>query len=152
MVDIPAVGVGAIGGVLAGKLGDKLEDAHASITGIEKEDVLKDILLLLEHWYIKYCNNIIPELEDVYTIVTVSKTSFGPPIFIAPKDRQYTQVLAGITTVLNVSSFIGPFNITIAPAKWTSLDIPENSTVTLDSSYANNTAQLYLRFTNTSPF
>jgi hypothetical protein len=96
------------------------------------------------------------ERFDSFKIITLYKTGQGPNWLVDRKRRQYIRVTAPVATAVNVTSSLGsPFVLTIPamtlPNMWNEFDLPEMSSIILDSTATANSMNIYVRYTNIAP-
>jgi len=141
-MDIAGIVEGAVAGTLTHEITKSPEDKLLN--------AMLDVHILLQQLHLFLTQN--TETVDIYKIVQVFKTSTGPTWLPVTEGRKYLRVFTPLSTVLNIiSSPLGPFNVTIPPAVWTPLDLPDTTTYALDTSFALNTAYLWVRYTDDKP-
>jgi hypothetical protein len=94
-----------------------------------------------------------PETFDLFKIVVLYKYGQGQNWIPNKQHRQYLYVYAPIPTATSIASPLGPaFIITIPavtlPNMWNKFDLPDQSTVTLDTTATANQMIIFTRETN----
>ncbi len=143
-----------LGSAVAGTIASKAIASIPNPSGVEEASVqllreLHDTLISLHEFLLVQTKR--QETADLYHIVTLYKLMSGPTITYSTHGHLYARILVGSNMIIDVSSVLGNFSISIPAATWTAFDLPDMSTLQLDSTYVNNTAQIMLRLTNVKP-
>jgi hypothetical protein len=93
-----------------------------------------------------------PESFDLFEIIPLWKVGFGSNWIPNKQHRQYLYVYAPVATAILCSTSLGPpFVLTIPqvtfPDMWNKLDLPDQSSITLDATATSNMMTIYVRKT-----
>lgn len=138
-----------INGVVAGLATENFSDKKHHETTNEHLYEIKHLLREQRDYTQKVLLHLPKETRDIYKIQTLVKV--GTPYISNTDNRQYTRILVPTQTILNITSVLGIFTLTVPAATWTSLDLPDRSTVLLDSTNTASSQQVYLRYTDQHP-
>ncbi len=145
MLDAATVAEGAIAGYSAEKLKQIIDRTN------EKQDtnlsLLRDIRDSIDNFIIWYKNTQAGS-RDNYKVVVLWKISAGGPFVINLEDKQYLQIFSPVAVNLNVAQGpLLPFTIGLIIG-WNNLTLPDGCTLSLDPGYANNSLNVWARFTD----
>jgi hypothetical protein len=136
------IGTNLVSNALAQMLFDRDDVSKAFLQDIRNELVeIKEYLRLSQQ----------PEIADLYHVVTLYKVGQGSIFIPYPENRIYIRIFSPTLITLDASGVLGTFPITLQPAIWTPLDLPDGTSYIIDASYANNSTNVYIRYTNDKP-
>lgn len=89
-----------------------------------------------------------PESQDIFRVVSLYKVGFGYNFILDRLGRMYVLVNAlQVTNIIITSPIAPPTSATIPPGKWVSLNLPDASSITLDTIAPANELKIYVRYT-----
>lgn len=149
-IDWSSIFHGAVGGIVANKAQKTIDEALPQDQfNHSTEDYIRDIHHVLVSLAAFLRDQSLTH-HDIYTYVTLYKAGQGAyyrPVHTT--ERSHFQIFSPVAVTLNVTdSGLGPFNLTLSPAVWTTIDFPEGSKFQIDSGYTANSLVIYERETS----